>query len=258
MGISVVIPYYNSSDIIERTLESVKNQTYLPKEVIIIDDCSDTIHSLDFITKKDFFYPFELIIIKHKENLGASAARNTGIKASKQDYIAFLDADDCWIEKKLEIQIGLIGNFDLLFCNYCESKSDINEIKLNNAKTIKPVNYFQILKKNLSPVTLLVKRKSIIMFDARFRRCDDFKMSMEALAEGRSLGYLDLDVSYGFKKSIGGGGLTKSLSKMSLSFLKACIYIIYERPKMFFTVLPFIFFEIIKFPIRCLKVYFLR
>lgn len=255
MNISVVIPYFNSSAIIARTLDSVKNQTYLPKEVIIVDDCSDSLNSLDFIKDNRFFYPFEVIILHHEENSGAPAARNTGIKASKFEFVAFLDADDCWVEDKLERQINAIGDFDLLYSNYCETKEAI-DIKGHDLLHVKNVGYFHILKKNLSPVTLLVKRNSIIFFDENFRRCDDFKMSIEALARGYKIGFLDIDVAYGFKRSIGEGGLTQSLSKMSFSFIKACLVIIYERPKLFFRILPFMIFELLKFPIRCLKVYF--
>ena len=78
MDISVIIPYYNSSEIIERTLESIKDQTYLPKEVIIVDDCSINSYDLGFIEKNKAYYPFELEIIRHKHNKGAPAARNTG------------------------------------------------------------------------------------------------------------------------------------------------------------------------------------
>lgn len=257
MDISVVIPYYNSSTIIEKTIESIKFQTHLPKEVIIVDDCSDIEHNLDFIVRKKLFYPFEIVIIHHKINKGAPAARNTGIRKSKYDYIAFLDADDCWVADKLEKQISVISNFDLLYSNYVNTE-DLVDLKKIKYAIIKEVGYMHILKRNLSPVTLLVKKSSIIMFDERFRRCDDFKMSIEALADGRKVGFYDIDVSFGFKEAIGEGGLTGSLTKMSLSFIKACLFIIYERPKLFFKILPFIVFELIKFPIRCLKIYIAR
>ena len=256
MEISVIIPYFNSSEFIERTLDSVKKQIYLPKEVIIVDDFSSNSHSLNFINENKLSYPFELVIIRHNENKGAAAARNSGIKVAKYDYIAFLDADDCWVDSKLKNQIELIGNFDLLYSSYSETKDLINDKK--NSENVINTKYFQILKKNLSPVTLLVKKTSLVMFDERFRRCDDFKMSIEALATGRKIGFIDLDVAYGFKRAIGGGGLTGSLSKMSFSFIKACLTIIYERPKLIFKITPFIVFEMIKFPIRCLKVFILK
>lgn len=253
MNISVIIPYYNCSDIIERTLFSICRQTLLPKEVIIVDDCSDKLHSLEFLKKDSSIFPFELIVICHEINKGAPAARNTGIKASKYDYIAFLDSDDCWVEDKLEKQLKFINDFDLLYSNYSSTKDLIE--KSSKYTTINTVDYFHILKKNLSPVTLLVKKESVVLFDERFRRCDDFKMSIEALSKGLKIGFLNCDLSYGFKNSIGESGLTGSLVKMSMSFIKACLYLIYEQPKLLFKICPFILFEFIKFPIRCLKVY---
>ncbi|SMO61516.1 glycosyltransferase family 2 protein [Solitalea koreensis] len=259
IDVSVIIPYYNANHCIERALSSINEQSFLPKEVIIVDDCSDEACSLKFIEEKKSLYSFEIKLLYHKNNLGASAARNTGIREARCLYVAFLDADDCWIEEKLEIQLKRIGEYDLLYSHYSESKSQINQGKINQELIgHKEVSYFDILKKNLSPVTLLAKRESLIFFDERFRRCDDFKMSIEALANGLKVGFLDFDVSYGFKKAIGESGLTKSLVKMSISYLKACAYLIIEYPKLIFTMPLFILFEVFKFPIRCLKVYFIN
>ena len=256
MEISVVIPYYNSPKSILKALDSVSQQTLLPREVIIVDDGSDLDKSIQFLQVQKNNYPFELKLIYHKKNLGAPSARNNGIREAIYDYIAFLDADDCWLETKLENQARAIGNYDLLYANYTEEMAKA-ESSINSQPVVRAVSYLDILKKNLSPVTLIVKRKGIVLFDERFRRCDDFKMSIEALAIGNKIGFLDMNVSYGFKKAIGGGGLTKSLLKMSLSYLKACLYLIFEYPKLTFVIILFILFEIIKFPIRCLKVYLL-
>ena len=61
-----------------------------------------------------------LIYIKHNKNKGASAARNTGIKNTYGDYIAFLDDDDEWLPNKLQIQVERIENlsieFGILYC----------------------------------------------------------------------------------------------------------------------------------------------
>jgi glycosyltransferase involved in cell wall biosynthesis len=224
----------------------------MPKEVIIVDDCSDEVHSSKFLLVNGSVFPFELIVICHVANKGAPAARNTGIKAAKYDYIAFLDSDDCWVEDKLEIQSKLFNNFDLLYTNYCSTKDLISES--SKSYTVRSVNFLHILKKNLSPVTLLVRKECVVFFDERFRRCDDFKMSIEALSKDLNIGFVDSDLSYGFKNSIGDSGLTGSLVKMSMSFIQACLYLIYEQPKLMFKILPFVLFEFIKFPIRCLRV----
>lgn len=256
MKISVVIPYYNSPESILKALDSISLQTLLPREVIIVDDGSDPDKSIRFLEVQRDNYPFELRLIYHELNLGAPSARNNGIREAVYDYIAFLDADDCWVVTKLENQARAMGNYDLLYANYTEEMIKVDN-SVNPQPAVRPVSYLDILKKNLSPVTLIAKRKGIVLFDERFRRCDDFKMSIEALVVGNKIGFLDINVSYGFKKAIGGGGLTKSLLKMSLSYLRACLFLIFEYPKLTLLILLFILFEIIKFPVRCLKVYLL-
>jgi glycosyltransferase involved in cell wall biosynthesis len=256
MDISVIIPYFNASKTILKTLESIKEQTLLPKEVIIIDDNSDEDKSISSLSLNLLQYPFTINLINLNQNLGAPSARNIGIRASTSDYLAFIDADDCWTKDKLRIQIQYMSDYDLLYTNYSEVKVT-NSDKPSNLLP-KLITYFDVLKKNLSPVTLIVKKSSVIMFDERFRRCDDFKMSIEALSKKLKIGYLDIYLAYGFKKAIGESGLTKSITKMSLSYLRACVFLIIENPNLFFIVSFFIMLEIIKFPIRCLKVFLLN
>lgn len=101
--VCVVIPMYNSQNTIVRALNSICHQTELPDKVIVIDDGS-TDDSASIV--ENFVAPFELVLIKQK-NQGPSAARNLGIKESVEDIICFLDADDQWVETKLEKQLNL-------------------------------------------------------------------------------------------------------------------------------------------------------
>lgn len=92
--VSIIIPVYNVEPYIERCLLSVLNQTYLHIEVIIVDDCTPD-NSINIAEEVLFGYPGKNVrIIKHEENRGLSATRNTGIKAATGDYIYFLDSDD--------------------------------------------------------------------------------------------------------------------------------------------------------------------
>ncbi|MEM8675744.1 MAG: glycosyltransferase [Cyanobacteria bacterium P01_G01_bin.67] len=98
--ISIIIPAYNASSTINKTVNSVINQTYQNWELIIINDGStdDTFSLINQLTDsriKAYDYP----------NSGVAEARNRGIKLARGDYIAFLDADDWWTEDKLALQI---------------------------------------------------------------------------------------------------------------------------------------------------------
>jgi glycosyltransferase involved in cell wall biosynthesis len=106
MYISVVIPLYNKKDAIIRAINSVFNQTILPNEIIIVNDGSTD--GSDEIVE---LLNHPLIFLIHQKNAGVSAARNTGIEAAKNEWIAFLDADDVWMPNYLENIKNLAQSF---------------------------------------------------------------------------------------------------------------------------------------------------
>ncbi len=117
--ISVVIPAYNRADLLPRTIESVAKQTFLPHEVIIIDDKSpDNTCEICKNLKKKYENRLKIIYFQHEENKGEGGARNTGIKLATGEYIAFLDSDDEWMPEKLERQMAFIKKTgaDGIFC----------------------------------------------------------------------------------------------------------------------------------------------
>jgi glycosyltransferase involved in cell wall biosynthesis len=105
---SVIIPLYNKAKYIEAALLSIQNQSFANFEILIIND-----GSTDASFEKVKPYLSEKIrVIAHEQNKGLSAARNTGIKNSKSDYITFLDADDTWLPTYLEAIKNLIDDFN--------------------------------------------------------------------------------------------------------------------------------------------------
>ncbi|MFO6424716.1 glycosyltransferase family 2 protein [Motilimonas sp. KMU-193] len=114
--VSVVIPVYNGAWCIERAVNSVLAQRQPPLEIIVVNDGSQD-NSAALLNQ----YGNQIRVI-HKANQGLSAARNTGIRAAHGDYIAFLDADDYWLEDKLAAQIALFNaQPNLAFCG-CAAK----------------------------------------------------------------------------------------------------------------------------------------
>ena len=102
--VSVVIPTYNRAHVLNRAIESVLAQTYSNFELIIVDDAS-TDNTIELV---DQFQDDRIVLMKHKNNQHAAAARNTGMQVARGQYIAFLDSDDEWIEEKLAKQINLM------------------------------------------------------------------------------------------------------------------------------------------------------
>ncbi|MBL7215320.1 MAG: glycosyltransferase family 2 protein [Phycisphaerae bacterium] len=98
MKISAVIPAYNSEKTIGRAIDSVLKQMRPADEILVVDDGS-TDNTAE-ITRTFG----EKVILIQQENAGVSVARNAGIDAATGDWIAFLDADDEWLENKLQLQ----------------------------------------------------------------------------------------------------------------------------------------------------------
>ena len=94
--ISVIIPVYNAEETIIRCLKSVTEQTIAPKEIICIDDGS-TDNSLVLLRRYSLSH-HEVKVINH-DNMGTGATRNVGIDIALGEYIAFIDADDEYVQK---------------------------------------------------------------------------------------------------------------------------------------------------------------
>lgn len=101
--VSIILPTYNRAHLISRAIRSLLQQTYQDFEIVIIDDAS-TDNTKEVINS---FNDPRIRYLNHEINRGLSAARNTGIKASKGEYLAFQDDDDLWTKDKLEKQMHI-------------------------------------------------------------------------------------------------------------------------------------------------------
>jgi len=144
--VSVIMPSYNSEKFIEESINSVLKQTYKNWKLLIIDDCS-TDKSLDIITHYSL-KDNRIKSLKTKENSGPAKARNIGIENATGIYIAFLDSDDLWHNKKLQIQIDFMekNNYYFSFTAYERFFEKTNKRKIFNID--KSVSYLELLKTN--------------------------------------------------------------------------------------------------------------
>jgi teichuronic acid biosynthesis glycosyltransferase TuaG len=116
--VSVVIPAYNAQKYIEKTVRSVLKQTYTNFEIVIVDDCStdETYTILQALEKEDK----RIRVLQNETNSGVSITRNYAIAESKGKYVVLLDADDLWVETKLEKQVQLLEKTkaQIAYCSY--------------------------------------------------------------------------------------------------------------------------------------------
>jgi glycosyltransferase involved in cell wall biosynthesis len=104
---SIIIPAYNRADLLSETLVSIKNQTFVDWECIIVDDGStdNTREVIQEESKKD-----ERIRYIYQKNAERSAARNNGARNANGDFLCFLDSDDCFASNYLEELYQAIKN----------------------------------------------------------------------------------------------------------------------------------------------------
>jgi len=109
--VSVIIPTYNRASCLPDAISTVQQQKDVTCEIIVVDDGStDTTPQLIADLQKT--NP-NLVYLRHGENKGVSAARNTGIRQAQGTYIAFLDSDDLWMPEKLAKQLDHLAKSGL-------------------------------------------------------------------------------------------------------------------------------------------------
>lgn len=192
--VDVIIPIYNRKHLLERTINSVLNQTYPHFNLYLVNDGSTE----DISSILQLFKDPRIILLNHSYNRGASAARNTAIKASKGEYIAFLDSDDEWFPEKLEKQIQFLEDNNLTTCctryylnRQVLSKYEEQSLVIN---TNHEKNY--LLKGCLlSPGSTLVTRRSVFekngLYDESLLRFEDWDWLIRHNQSGFKVDMLD-------------------------------------------------------------------
>jgi len=107
LDVTVVMPSFNRSALIVRALESVRNQTALPKEILVVDDCSsdDTVAQVEAWRDRT---GFPVRVERLAKNGGVAAARNRAMELASTRYISFLDSDDEHLPETLALLVGAL------------------------------------------------------------------------------------------------------------------------------------------------------
>lgn len=159
--VSVIMPCFNSEKFIESSILSVLNQTFKDFELIVIDGGSSD--NTTKIIKKIASTDTRLSLIENLEDQGPAHARYRGINKSKGIYIAFIDADDLWLNNKLSLQINFMKENDLSF-SYTRYRT-INEIGSKTGCLIpmyKSYNFTQALgRRGIGTLTVILKKSML-------------------------------------------------------------------------------------------------
>lgn len=111
-SVSVITPAHNASLVLPKALAAVTDQAFAPLEHIVIDDGS-TDGTVELLQELSRQLPHLRYVRQRRQ--GAGMARNLGVEAARGRYIAFLDSDDLWLPRKLELQVGFMEEHQCVF-----------------------------------------------------------------------------------------------------------------------------------------------
>lgn len=140
--VSVIIPTYKRSEMLPKTIDSVLTQTYGNLQIIVVDDNNPNTSWRKETEDRMSNYKDnpKVIYLKHEHNKNGSAARNTGWRFSKGEFICFLDDDDLYYPNKIASQVRMLqSNREYSGC-WCDYRKNGKEIILDeNADIIKNI-----------------------------------------------------------------------------------------------------------------------
>ncbi len=188
--VSVIITTYKREpEMVCRAVKSVLNQTYNNMEIIVVDDSPKTFINRESVKAEVLALNKNIKYIMHEQNEGACAARNTGIKLAKGEFVAFLDDDDEWVNTKLEKQISCFNdkNIGLVYCKYIK----INEV---NNKQVSEIMHYEMYRGNIyeklilynfvGSTSFVLMRKSVLLqsgiFDNDMKSAQDYDLWLRA------------------------------------------------------------------------------
>jgi glycosyltransferase involved in cell wall biosynthesis len=210
--VSVVIPTYNSAAMVTQAIDSVLKQTVAPAEVVVVDD-----GSRDDTRARVAAYGGPVCYV-HQENQGVASARNMGIRHSRQEFVAFLDADDVWHPRKIDLhlaalerrpEIGMMGTRVFGW-----PADTIPEVVETADGEIEVVPWERLALKNHFVTSTIIVRRSVLErageFDRELHGPEDYDLWLR-LAELAPVSNLHVPLA-GYRRF--GNGLSKHATNM--------------------------------------------
>lgn len=192
--VSIIIPSYNTADLVAACLESVFAQTFQDFEAIVVNDGSPDTPELERVLQP---YLDRIVYIK-QVNKRAAGARNTAIARARGEFLAFLDSDDTWLPNHLESQMKQFEAdpaLGLVYANAVLIGDPARHIEfMEKCPSAGEAGFEALVVENCQiPVSTVVARKAAIVkaggFDESLARCDDYDMWLRTAFYGGEVGY---------------------------------------------------------------------
>ena len=254
--ISVIIPCYKASNVIERAVNSVLNQSCAPAQIILIDDFSND-GSLDVMYNLQNKHPSANIQIEcMSQNSGPGAARNCGWDMASEPWLAFLDADDAWHSDKLRIQWEWISNHsDAQLVGHLHHEHYVgkSEALLLNELVASPISFRQMLLANRFYTRTVLLRKDLPFRFQNRNYTEDYLLWLEIILAGYPAYVINQDLAMSFRPEFSAGGYSGDLWQHEKRELLSWKFLYDEKKISFITLLVALSWSYLKYLRRVLK-----
>lgn len=200
-------------------------QTFRPAELILVDDGSPDQTGTTLSLLRERYGTDWIQVIRLPANMGASSARNAGWEVAREKYIAFLDADDAWHPRKIEIQVAWMeahpevavsghGSLQLDSEDQMPADPGTGEASVVTKSALFVSNRF------ITP-SVMLHRDLRRRFEPGKRHMEDYLLWLELATEGKKVARLPQALAYTFKAPFGEAGLSAELWEMEKGELAA-------------------------------------
>lgn len=225
--VSVVIPTYRDGDALRRALKSVERQTLRPSQIVVVDDASMDGNAGGICDASGLT---NIHLVTLQQNVGPGEARNRGMAASDQPFIAFLDADDEWHPEKLERQMSVMREPGAPHLTAHEKGFDgVAWLKFNQPARRSPIRRRAIQMSNCAPISTVVIRRDAIKYGFTPAYAgEDYVFVAANVLSGVPAVLLHQVLARAHKEAFGAGGLSGRLHAMQLGEIKARNFLLKE------------------------------
>lgn len=201
--VSVVIPSYNAASLIGKTIQSVTDQTFSDWEIIVVDDCStdETKYVVEALAREDDRIKLKTL----DQNFGGPAGpRNVGVGLARGDFVAFLDADDIWHPKKLEIQLQALNETQADFaCSQMRDFTDEESIKVDDVEnfSLEFISFQQQSVRARIPTSSVIARRDLLSAhpfneDISYKAVEDYHCWLRLLQNTKNCVKIEIPLLY--------------------------------------------------------------
>lgn len=228
--VTVVVPCFRCAATLERAVASVAAQTWRPAELVLVDDCSDD-DTLALLRSIQSRYGDWVKVAALPVNVGAAGARNAGWQVATQALIAFLDSDDAWHPRKIEIQCAYMQlHPEVALCSHlcrqlAPGTSDTHWWSVDAPNRVQTVKLTSLLLRHafVTP-SVMLKRNIAMRFAEGIRHMEDHRLWVDIVGAPLLTVKLLVELAAVYKPAYGATGLSSDMWRMERAELENYCY----------------------------------